>query len=734
MMFQFSAEEFRRILREPFRLFLLLAPWIALGVSLLVYSERVVREIPVGYVDQDQSSLSRTLIRGFDATPQIHLRKYFDSYELHKAFRTGAVHGGILIPNGLAEWTREGKTARVVVWRDASNPLYSNQVFQASSGVLAAEGAKLEAGRLIAVGASKELAMLLRVDSRPLGNPFIDYLRNMAPGLLPVFLQLCLMLAGGNLLPASWRDSPSPRKEFLGRALPWLVIQGTGAMVFLAFLFPYWGIPLESPIRIAALTALLMMASLSFGAALSRLLHNPLKTAQNLLAFNTPALLFSGYTFPEWAMPKAIEWATRPLPFSLFFDAYRGITGGMGARAGWGWFGLALYLTLSCTILFWPSRQRVLKPNKPHRDAPRNEFHRVFRTPGLAPLVVIAPIAYLILYGALFALKEESELPLAVTGALDSAMERQLLRSLNAHPRILVYRMEGDEAMQALETGVVRGILQVPEDLETQVMLRRSVSVPLLIPASRFLPVSDLQRACNEVFMDYNLVLRRDIFQAKGMSGNAAKQRADALILEDHPLFNPRETYGDFMLPGLGILILHQLMMIAMAFATAVALAFKSALWRRGVLYGLWFGIWVFLWIKIGLPIFDVPMDPNFGPLIVLTGLGLLCAGAIGAIIGMIFKNGIPVLQLVAFTSYPFFFISGASWPREAMPAWIDGLGQLLPLRPWILGSGRAIRMNANWSEVQVEILHLGVLALCYLSVAGLVWLRRRRGLAILSR
>ena len=33
------------------------------------------------------------------------------------------------------------------------------------------------------------------------------------------------------------------------------------------------------------------------------------------------------------------------------------------------------------------------------------------------------------------------------------------------------------------------------------------------------------------------------------------------------PLANPRETYGDFMLPALGILVIHQLYLIAIAFA-----------------------------------------------------------------------------------------------------------------------------------------------------------------------
>lgn len=738
MIFDFAGQECRRFKQEPFRLLLLIAPWIALAISLLVYSARVVREVPTGVVDQDQSVLSRSLIRDFDACPQIRVQSFNTPSEMQQAFREGKIRGGISLPEGIGRQVREGKTARVVVWRDASNPLYSNQVYQAVSGVVVTEGAKLEAGRLVAAGvsfsASKDLTLLMRIDSRPLGNPFVDYLRNMAPGLLPVFLQLCLMLAGGNLLPHHWRNSVSPRRELIGRAIPWLVTQTAFAMLFFGVLYPCWGIPFEAPWAIFALVVLLHVASIAFGAMLARLLDNPLKTAQNLLAFNTPALLFSGYTFPEWAMPHALEVATRPLPFSLFMDAYRGATGLMGGRVEWGWIGLGLYVILSIGLLMIPPIRKFEDKPAPEPFHAKNELQRIFKTPGLVMLVIVAPIGYLAVYGTLFALKEEAEIPLAITGVVDSAVERNLVRALDAHPKIKVLMLQGDEAQYALEHGEVRGILELPDNLETQILRRHAVSIPMLIPANRFLPVSDLQRSANEVLMDFNFTFRLEVFQNKGVGRIQAKQRAEALVLEDHPLFNPRETYGDFMLPGLGVLILHQLMMLAMAYATASTIRIArnrkelGSLWRRALLLGCWYGFWVWLWFHVGLPLFDVPVDANHVTLTVLAVLGLLCAGIVGAIIGMLFRGGMPVMQLVAFTSYPFFFISGASWPREAMSVWLDRIGQLLPLRPWMLGSNRGVRMQATLQDVRPEVIHLLALSALYLFIAlGIWWLSVRR-------
>lgn len=736
-----AVQEGKRILQDPFRLLLLLAPWIALTLSLLVYSERVVREVNTGIVDLDQSSLSRSLVRALHASPQVFLQQFPHAEAMQKAFREGRIRGGVLLPAGLSETVRKGKTGRVVVWRDASNPLYSNQVFQAASAVVAIEGAKLEAPRLMAAGVpfhgAKDLAMLVRVDGRPLGNPFVDYLRNMAPGLVPVFLQLCLMLAGGNLLPRHWTECEHPRKEWLGRGIPWILLQGGASLGFFLVLFPRWGIPVQSPLLVSLLLLLLLCASLCFGAALARILSNPLKTAQNLLAFNTPALLFSGYTFPEWAMPAAMEWATRPLPFSLFVDAYRGITGAMGARASVGWIGLAAYLVVPLVVLLWPKgRARALVPH-PLPAPVYGEFRRIWKTPGLALLLVFAPLLYLAIYGALFSAKEESELPLAVCGKLDTQVERQLVLALDAHSRLQVQTMESAPAMRALQRGEVRGVLELPRDFDRNVRLRHAMGVPLLIPANRFLPVSDLQRAVGEVFASFSMEFRVQTFLSRGVSFGTARDRAEALRLEDHPLFNPRETYGDFMLPGLGVLILHQLMLLSMAFATACAVRTArkpgdlGSLWKRGGLYTAWFGFWLAVWFTVGLQAFQVPMDRNGFSLFLLAVPGLVSAGALGAVMGLLFRGGMPVLQLMAFTSYPFFFLSGASWPREAMPPWLDVIGQVLPLRPWMLGSGRAFRMDASWGELQGELLHLAVLSGIYLALAGFAWWVWKRRLAI---
>ena len=81
-----------------------------------------------------------------------------------------------------------------------------------------------------------------------------------------------------------------------------------------------------------------------------------------------------------------------------------------------------------------------------------------------------------------------------------------------------------------------------------------------------------------------------------------------------------------------------------------------------------------------------------------------------GMIVGLVLKRPLFVLQLCAFTSYPFFFASGASWPREALPTLVGWFSRCIPLTPWLRGLNRSVRLDAAVSDIVPELVHLGIL------------------------
>jgi len=719
-----ARQELRRWRATPMRLALAFAPLVATALCLTVYTSRTVRGLPVAVLDQDHSALSRTLVRDLSAAPQMRVETVSDLAQIQDGFRQGRFRAAAILPDGMDQAIRLGRTAKVVFWRDATNPMAANQLYSAMATIVATEGARLVAGRLVAGGLSlsqaKEMAMPLRADPRPFSNPFFDYLANFAPGLFPMFLQMALMLAAGSMLPRGWKASESPLTEIVGRAIPWLGLYTVAAAVFYGILMPSWGAPIPQPLAVLALVLLLFAASVACGAVFGRYVKSPVQAGQFLLAFNTPAFPLSGYTFPEWAMPPVLSAITRPLPFSLFVDAYRGLAGWATARPVAGWVGLVCWLVVSLILLLIPGSEggvetepvtREKEVGGGFRHALHRELLRLTRTPGLKTLFLAAPVIYLAMYGAMYAGKEERRVPLAVTGGATSQFAREVSIALSAHPQLKVMHMTRSDARTALGRSEVRGVLEIPTDLDIRIRRREATAIPLLFVADRFLPANDLQRSIGDVLSNFGARERLLILEAKGMNPANARERATALQLDDRPIGNPRETYGDFMLPSLGILILHQLCLIASAFAAAAspgAHRLKDFV-ARILLLVAWYGAWGAVWIGLVLPAMSVPVNPHVGPLLALFAMGMTATSLLGSFAGMWFKDPGSAAQILAFTSYPFFFASGASWPRELFPAFIDWFGKLVPMTPWIVGGNRAIRLDAGMLDVRPELVHLGI-------------------------
>jgi ABC-2 type transport system permease protein len=740
------ALEAQRLARSPGRLALLLAPFLATAVCLMVYGQRVARNLPVAVIDQDHSGISRQLVRDLSAAPQMQLREMGSVPEAMEAFRKGTIRAAALLPDGLDQEIRLGRTGRVVFWRDASNPLAANQLYSAISTIVSSEGARLTVTRLAAVGLplsqAKEMALPLRSDARGMYNPGFDYLANFAPGLFPMFLQMGLMLAAGTMLPAGWKSTQFPLRNFLGRSALWLGFDFLLAGSYYLWLLPLLGIPHAPALPTLGLIALLLGVSTAFGGLIGCItVQGPLQAMQLLLAFNTPAFPLSGYTFPEWAMPETMRMLTRPLPFSLFVDAYRGFAGWASDRAWIGLGGLLLWILIPGTLLILASFRltlapEIVPPNPDHHHpatgglmrAVAVEFQRVRTTSGLSTLFFGAPLLYFALYGSMYMFKEERKVPLAIVHGQSSGLARELVRGISAHPNIAALPFASqEEARLALKAGKVRGILELPENLDVRLRRREATAIPLLFTTDRFLPANDLQRGVAEVLLWRGLQERILILESRGISSTSAKERAVPLALDDRPLANPRETYGDFMLPALGILVIHQLYLIAIAFATAIAPPPRRRdLLARLALFTGWFGIWCTLWITVALPFFQVPMHPKALPLFLLGALGLLGVGLLGMLVGLVLKRPLFVLQLCAFTSYPFFFSSGASWPREALPALVGWFSRCIPLTPWLQGLNRSIRLEAITIDVLPELAHLAVLVAVWGTLVALLARRAR--------
>jgi ABC-2 type transport system permease protein len=89
--------------------------------------------------------------------------------------------------------------------------------------------------------------------------------------------------------------------------------------------------------------------------------------------------------------------------------------------------------------------------------------------------------------------------------------------------------------------------------------------------------------------------------------------------------------------------------------------------------------------------------------------------------VGAILANRERPLQVILATSIPLLFLSGAVYPREAIPVPLQALAALVPSTPGINGFIKLNQMGAYWREIQPEVFLMTGLLLLYGLIAWLL-------------
>lgn len=101
-----------------------------------VYTNEVVREVPVAVVDESHSALSREMLRKIDATPDIHIiARCDDMEEAEELVRQQKVYGIIRVPASFTKDLAHGKQVPVGVYCDMSSMLYYKALLVAATNV-----------------------------------------------------------------------------------------------------------------------------------------------------------------------------------------------------------------------------------------------------------------------------------------------------------------------------------------------------------------------------------------------------------------------------------------------------------------------------------------------------------------------------------------------------------------------------------------------------------------------
>lgn len=353
---------------------------------------------------------------------------------------------------------------------------------------------------------------------------------------------------------------------------------------------------------------------------------------------------------------------------------------------------------------------------------------------GALTLLFAGGIIYSFFYPLPYSRETVQQVPVVVVDQDRSALSRQITRYAMAHPSLKVLALTPDlrQAQDSLWRNDIAGTLFLPAGLQNKVLSGRAAEVEVAGNGLYLMLNKTALNGLAEVVgtVSAGIEVKR-LLAATPSAAQAGAQRAP-IVVNPVPLFNVREGYGAYIVPGVATLIIQQtlLMAITMMFGTWVqARTFPLA--RDGAAYcgmllayasvaaincAYYFGF-VFWWQ-------DYPRGGNPAGLLAFIALFAVTVAAFGILLGTLFRTRERGAQLLIVTSLPILFVAGLAWPETALPTVLQYARWALPSTAGIQGFIALNELGASLAEVRREVFALtGLLLACVL-----LGLRRWRG------
>lgn len=326
--------ELRTLLQRPMPIVAaLIAPILAGLVITLVMSEPDVENLPMVVVDNDNTALSRMLVRSLDGNPSLQVTASVANEAIaEEMVRRNEAYYLVVIPKDFSEKIKSGRGSKVEVVIDGGNLIYAKLGLKAIGQTVSNISTGINITRLKAKGLTREeafdKAVPIQNKLKIMGNPYVDYSLYLVPGMILSLLQMSASFSTlwifrtkqmGKLLPSYGNLLPF----LVGKTMPIFLANLIAVIIVFTVILPIAGVtPNGAYFNLFLLTVFYVCVSMGIGFVGSLIFKDAVFSAQFLLVINSPVFVFSGYTFPTWAMPKFLEDFTYIIPVKHYFDGF----------------------------------------------------------------------------------------------------------------------------------------------------------------------------------------------------------------------------------------------------------------------------------------------------------------------------------------------------------------------------------------------------------------------------
>lgn len=368
----------------------------------------------------------------------------------------------------------------------------------------------------------------------------------------------------------------------------------------------------------------------------------------------------------------------------------------------------------------------------------KDELKNVFKDTGVMIFFFLVPFIYPLLYAFIYNNEVVHEAKMVVVDQSDSYLSREFARKVDAtgDVKIVAICRDMEEAKKLLDEKKAYGILYFPSEFSKDLHTGKQATVSLYCDMSSLLFYKAYLLASMEVSLEMGKELRAH-------NSPASSEKMEEILVEPIPyesvtLFNTQNGFASFLVPAILILVIQQTLVLGIGmlggtareknrFHTLVPITkhFNGTLrivLGKSLTYLLLYVV-VCIWVLAIVPkLFSLPQvgDPWTIMLFILPYL-FACIFFAMTMSGFMTSRESPMLLFV-FTSVILLFISGVSWPKEAIPPFWRVVGYAFPSTPGIQGFIRINTSGATLGDVAHEYHTLWVQAGVYFITACIIY------------
>ncbi len=326
------------ISRDQFaRTLLVVLPLLVYFFLAFIYVKGAMREIPVAVYDGDHSEVSRAITSMIESSAAMDITCYLSSEDdMERFFLRHDEHAVFYIPRGFAKDIYRNKTTRLTVYTNSSNIVYGNILYREAAVIAGTVSAGVTINRLEHVGINHREAMALimpiETQTRILFNPWFNYLYYLLPGLMTVLLQMFIFFVATRAFNSEVNNGTfdellriarnSPLQMLIGKGMAYTAY-GVAIIMLIGIVFLLFGIPfVQLVVELILLFTFFTMVNISLGFLLSTTLDEEIFALDVAFFYNSPAFVFSGFTFPMFGMPFFNSLYAKFIPYTHFLHAF----------------------------------------------------------------------------------------------------------------------------------------------------------------------------------------------------------------------------------------------------------------------------------------------------------------------------------------------------------------------------------------------------------------------------